>query len=101
MDADARARRPDLPVVLVSAVALIDVDGRVLALLDAAAVNYQVVLTKMDKVKPEARRHLLAGLGQALARHPAAHPQILPTSSANGEGMAALRAEISTLAQAL
>ena len=30
MDADARARRPDLPVVLVSAVALIDVDGRVL-----------------------------------------------------------------------
>ena len=78
-----------------------DIDGRVLALLDAAAVNYQVVLTKMDKVKPEARRHLLAGLGQALARHPAAHPEILPTSRANGEGMAALRAEISTLAQAL
>jgi GTP-binding protein len=69
-----------------------DVDLDVLKTLDKSAVSYQIVLTKADQVKPaelEARR---AETEAALAKHPAAFPQVLTTSSRSGAGMAELRA---------
>ena len=69
-----------------------DVDLDVLKTLDKSAVSYQIVLTKADQVKAaelEARR---TETEAALARHPAAFPQVLATSSRSGAGMAELRA---------
>jgi GTP-binding protein len=76
-----------------------DVDLTVMARLDKAAVSYQVVLTKADKVKKAERPALLEGLGAALRRHPAAHPEILLTSAASGEGLPELRAALAALAE--
>ena len=69
-----------------------DVDLEILGTLDRSAVSYQIVLTKADQVKPaelEARR---TETEAALAKHPAAFPQVLATSSRSGAGMAELRA---------
>lgn len=76
-----------------------DGDRSVMKTLDDAAVVYQVVLTKADKVKPGERAKLVQSLSTELARHPAAHPEILLTSSAKGEGIAALRAQLAMLAE--
>jgi GTP-binding protein len=65
--------------------------------LDRAAVSYQVVLTKSDK--PNARE-LDAAVGAtraAIARRPAAHPDLIVTSSETGAGIPELRAEIARL----
>ncbi|MEM6489060.1 MAG: ribosome biogenesis GTP-binding protein YihA/YsxC [Pseudomonadota bacterium] len=59
--------------------------------LDRAAVTFQVVLTKADKTRPADRDRLIATVGQGLARHPAAFPELVLTSSETGEGIAALR----------
>ncbi|MCK6449936.1 MAG: ribosome biogenesis GTP-binding protein YihA/YsxC [Alphaproteobacteria bacterium] len=66
--------------------------------LDEAAVNYQAVLTKVDKVKPEALERERAALARELAKHTAAHPVIMPTSAHAGTGVAELRAELAALA---
>jgi GTP-binding protein len=64
-------------------------DREVMAALDRAAVSYQLVLTKADKVKnPEAVQAMVA---EDARRHPAAHPDVLVTSSAKGLGTAELR----------
>ena len=72
-------------------------DIEILALLDRAAVTFQIVLTKADKVKAPARAAVLAGLRTALARHPAAFPELVVTASHTGEGLATLRAIIAGL----
>ena len=72
-------------------------DDDVLGTLDQAAVNYQVVLTKADQVKDAELAALLAATAAALARHPAAHPDVLATSAHSGAGMAELRAAIARL----
>jgi GTP-binding protein len=72
-------------------------DDAVLTLLDKAAVNYQVVLTKVDQVKPAELTARLAATNAALARHPAAHPETLATSSHTGAGMPELRSAIARL----
>ena len=69
----------------------------VLATLDKAAVNYQVVLTKADQVKPPSSPRVIAATRAALAKHPAAYPEVLPTSSRTGAGIAELRAAIARL----
>jgi len=69
-----------------------DVDSDVMKTLDAAAVSYQVVLTKADQVKASTLQDNLATTQAALARHPAAFPDILVTSSRTGDGMPQLRA---------
>ena len=74
------------------------VDEEIMALLDRAAVTFQVVLTKADKIPAAARPALLAATGAVLARHPAAFPEVLLTSSETGEGIAGLRAAIAGLA---
>lgn len=75
-----------------------DVDEEVMRLLDKAAVAYQLVLTKADKVKPSEAAATAAAIGEAVRRRPAAHPAVLVTSSETGEGIAALRAELAALA---
>jgi GTP-binding protein len=69
-----------------------DVDLDVLKALDKAAVSYQIVFTKADQVKRGELDARVAGTAAALAKHPAAFPEILATSSKGGEGIAALRA---------
>jgi GTP-binding protein len=76
---------------------LTDVDNDVLATLDKAAVNYQIVLTKADQVKPPALTALIVATGAALAKHPAAYPDVLATSTHTGAGIAELRAAIARL----
>jgi GTP-binding protein len=71
-----------------------DVDLDVLQTLDKAAVSYQVVLTKTDQVKPAELATRIAEITAALAKHPAAFPDVLTTSSRSGAGMAELRAAI-------
>jgi GTP-binding protein len=69
-----------------------DVDLDVLKTLDKSAVSYQVVLTKADQVKAGELNTVVANTTAALAKHPAAFPELLVTSSRTGDGMAELRA---------
>ncbi len=73
------------------------VDEEILSLLDSAAVTFQVVLTKADKVKEAERAKVLDQVRGALAKHPAAYPEIVVTSSEKGWGIPTLRAIIATL----
>ncbi|MTJ03972.1 MAG: YihA family ribosome biogenesis GTP-binding protein [Sediminimonas qiaohouensis] len=73
------------------------VDNEILSLLDGAAVTFQVVLTKADKVKQSDREATLAQVRKALSTHPAAFPEIVMTSSEKGDGIATLRSIIATM----
>ncbi len=70
------------------------VDDGVLATLDKAAVNYQIVLTKADQVPVAELDARLAAIQAALAKHPAAYPEVLATSARSGAGIPELRAAI-------
>ena len=74
-----------------------DVDHEYLALLDRAAVVFQVVLTKTDKPKRGELEKVIEQVRAALARHPAAFPEFLTTSSETGHGIPELRATIANL----
>ena len=76
------------------------VDLDLLALMDEAAVSYQGVLTKADKVKPQHLAEVEAATRDALAAHPAAFARLISTSSQKGSGLEELRAEIAALAAA-
>jgi GTP-binding protein len=69
-----------------------EVDLDVLNTLDKSAVSYQVVLTKADQVKPAELEACTAATLAALAKHPAAFPEVIVTSARTGAGMAELRA---------
>ncbi len=73
------------------------VDEEIMSLLDSAAVTFQCVLTKTDKVKAKDRDNVLQQVRGKLSSHPAAFPEILLTSSEKGDGIATLRAIIATL----
>ncbi len=73
-------------------------DAEVMAALDDAAVSYQVVLTKADKLKPGALARTVAATEAAIAKRPAAHPTVRATSATSGLGLSELRAEIAALA---
>jgi len=75
-------------------------DRRTMTELDRAALSYQLVLTKADKVGAEALAGLTRKIAAELARHGAAHPEIITTSAQTGEGIAALRAALADLAEA-
>jgi GTP-binding protein len=68
-----------------------EVDLDVLKTLDRSAVSYQIVLTKIDQVKPAEMEGRLADIKQGLASRPAAFPEILATSSQTGAGIPELR----------
>jgi GTP-binding protein len=74
-----------------------DADQDVLKTLDKSAVSYQVVLTKADQVKPAELQTRIADTAAALAKHPAAFPEVLVTSSRSGAGMPELRAAMARL----
>ena len=73
------------------------VDHEILTLLDRAAVTFQVVLTKADKIRTAQADATLAQVQAELQKHPAAFPEILRTSSEKGDGIPELRALIATL----
>jgi GTP-binding protein len=77
-----------------------DNDVEALKTLDKAAVSYQVVLTKADKVKPSELAGVQDETRERLKKHPAAHPDILATSAESRAGVAELRAEIARLGTA-
>ena len=69
-------------------------DKDVMKLLDSAAMSYQIVLTKTDKIKPPAVEKLTAKTLQDIAKNPAAVPEVIATSSEKGRGMDDLRRAI-------
>ena len=71
-----------------------DVDLDVMDMLDEAAVNYQIILTKADKIKPTELERVSAAITSKIKKRPAAHPDIVATSAETGEGVAELRAVI-------
>ncbi|HEV2817656.1 MAG TPA: ribosome biogenesis GTP-binding protein YihA/YsxC [Allosphingosinicella sp.] len=71
-----------------------EVDRAVMKMLDEAAVSYRLVLTKADKVKASELAEVTARTGEEARRHPAAHPEIIATSSEKGLGMDRLRAAV-------
>lgn len=73
-------------------------DHEVMAMLDEAAVSYQIVLTKIDKLKKGELEKRLEEVRADIRRHVAAHPRIVATSSEKGDGIAELRAEVASLA---
>ncbi len=73
------------------------VDEEIMKLLDRSALTFQVVLTKADKVKAKDHDKVLAQVRAALAKHPAAYPEIVLTSSEKGDGIPTLRAIIAGL----
>jgi GTP-binding protein len=70
-------------------------DDEVLSLLDKAAVSYQIVLTKTDKIKAPAVPKLIAETQEKIKKRPAAFPGVLSTSSEKGDGLDQLRGAIS------
>lgn len=72
-------------------------DLEIADILDKSAVNYQFILTKTDKIKPTEIAKVIEATTKAVAKRPAAHPVILPTSSQTGFGLPELRAELASL----
>ena len=70
------------------------VDVDIMDMLDAAAVNYMVVLTKADKIKATDLADVTARTIEAARKRPAAHPEIIATSSEKGMGLPELRAAV-------
>lgn len=74
-----------------------EVDKEIMDLLNRAAVPFQVVLTKSDKISAAQMEQTVAQVQEALQKHPAAYPQIVLTSSEKGHGIDILRAIIAGL----
>jgi len=71
-----------------------DVDLEAMEAFDLAAVSYQIVLTKADKLKPRDVTQVTAETVRKIAKRPAAFPRVLATSAEKGTGIPELRAEI-------
>jgi len=73
-------------------------DIELMSMLDETAVTYQLILTKIDKLKKGQAETVYAKTLKAIAKRPAAFPNIIATSSEKKTGLDILRAEIATLA---
>jgi GTP-binding protein len=73
-------------------------DIEIMDMLDKSAVPYQIVLTKMDKVKKADQAEVREKTAAGLKKHAAAHPEVAFTSAEDGTGVAELRASLATLA---
>ncbi|MBJ7375823.1 ribosome biogenesis GTP-binding protein YihA/YsxC [Sphingobium sp.] len=71
-----------------------DVDNDMLDMLDGAAVSYRIVLTKADKIKASELAAVTQATADAIRKRPAAHPDIIVTSSEKGMGIPELRAAV-------
>ncbi|SEH48511.1 ribosome biogenesis GTP-binding protein YihA/YsxC [Magnetospirillum fulvum] len=76
-----------------------DSDRTMMKMLDQAAVVYQVVLTKADKISESALAAVTETVRAEIASRVAAHPTLIATSSETGLGIAELRAELAALAR--
>ena len=70
------------------------VDEEIMQLMNRSALTFQVILTKIDKIKQLEQDKVLLQVRAKLAKHPAAFPELIITSSEKGEGIATLRAVI-------
>jgi GTP-binding protein len=75
-------------------------DREAMELMDTAAVAYQIILTKCDKIKAAELEKLLAKTHKEIAKHVAAHPEIMVTSSFKSQGIEELRVALTSLANA-
>jgi len=75
-----------------------DADRGFMTMLGEAAVAYQLVLTKVDQVRPCALEELIESLEAELARKPGAHPRVGATSAREGTGIERLRAALALMA---
>tara|TARA_B100000795_G_C22780476_1_gene432022 strand:+ start:536 stop:1186 length:651 start_codon:yes stop_codon:yes gene_type:complete len=73
------------------------VDEEIMQLMNRSALTFQVVLTKIDKIKEPEQEKVLLQVRAKLAKHPAAFPELVVTSSDKGDGIATLRAVIAGL----
>jgi GTP-binding protein len=92
--------RPNLRRVILlvdSRRGLLENDIEVMTLLDRAAVSYQLILTKTDKLKPDELTAVASRVAAASRTHGAAHPDLIATSAITGEGIPELRAELTAL----
>ena len=71
-----------------------DIDREVMKMLDDAAVGYRVILTKADKIKASELEAVQAATEAEARKRPAAHPEVIATSSEGGLGMDRLRAAV-------
>lgn len=74
-------------------------DAEIMDLLDSAAVTYQVILTKADKLKRGEAEKIRSATEEALKKHPAARPEVLVTSAEDGTGIEELRVLIAALTE--
>lgn len=91
--------RPNLRRVLLlidSRHGLKDVDIGIMGILDVAAVSYQIILTKSDKIKPVELDAIKLAAYTAMKKHPAAYPEIIATSSVTRDGIDTLKADLAT-----
>jgi len=92
--------RPNLIRLLLlidSRVGFKEPDLKLMELLDEAALSYQIVMTKADEMKPDEIEIARARLAIQLERRPAAHPEIIVTSSRSRAGIDQLRAELAAV----
>ena len=76
---------------------ILKADEEMFELLDESAVTYQLVLTKIDKIKTAELEEVLVKVQAAIKKHPAAFPVIHATSSEKATGIPELRAGIAQL----
>jgi GTP-binding protein len=79
---------------------IMETDRPLLRLLDACGVSYQIVLTKLDKLRVPEIDPVVRRVAAELTHHPAAHPEIHLTSAHDGRGLAVLRAALGSFAEA-
>jgi len=72
-------------------------DREIMSMLDSAAVLFQIVLTKADKVSASELAARVKAIAASLAHHPAAFPHVLATSAAKGQGLPELRAAVANI----
>jgi len=77
-----------------------EIDREIMKMLDDAAVSYRLVLTKADKIKATELAAVQAATEAEARKRPAAHPEVIATSSEGGLGMDRLRAAVLEAAQA-
>ena len=86
-----------LMLLIDSRVGFKEPDLKLMDLLDGAALSYQIVMTKADEMKADEIEIARARLAIQLERRPAAHPEIIVTSSRDKTGIDQLRAELAAV----
>ncbi|MEI9995893.1 MAG: ribosome biogenesis GTP-binding protein YihA/YsxC [Rhizomicrobium sp.] len=79
---------------------VLDLDEQVMTLLDEAAVSYALVLTKIDKLKPEEAEDAARAADAAARKHTAAFPEVYATSAFRGLGLDPVKLQLAALAEA-